>query len=1577
VGGVTITSPITGASNVSIDTTSANGGTNTPVNLDGPALAENTAGSIALGVHTLTLPTGWKFITGSSITIGKAGAGFSLASGSITPDLHSFSFEVTSVSTSVATVMFFDLRVVPESTVPSSGEITYSGTGMGGISGSWGTLTSVAGAPTQLKITDSATGGNVISAQQIISGQSITVYPIETDQFGNFVGNVAANWSLTNKNPETGGVTDGDLSGNGTSAVLTGNKVGAATIHAVVGAFSADSGILTVAPGPVSATNSTIGVGSDTAIVSNGTTPITVVVTAKDTAGNLISGKTAVISATGSDNPINPASAPTDANGVATFTISSIKAEQKIISATIEGNSVDALQNKTITFTHDVASKLSVMTQPSATAVAGIAFAQQPVINVLDQFGNLVANSAAVVTATKHADGDSDVLKGTLTATASGGIATFSGLNYEKATIISIDFSSGSLTPATSGNINISPADPAIIAFTTAPATVVSDTVDGILSTQPIVSVKDTFGNNILNGSVILSVGAGAGNLRTTLTQSISNGLATFTDIGYSKTDTFSITATAGTASATSDPVSPLLAGIINNFTLLAASPQTAGIPFSVSVSGAVDQFNNPANGTVTITGGSTAPNETDVPTYNPITVEANGEGAAQATLVNATPTTLTGTAGLITKNTALITVNPATASQIILTADPSTINASNDAAKAPISSTITGQLKDQYGNTSTTSGVSVMITTDKGAVTATTVTDANGQVNATLTSGGDITAGVAHISATTAKTVIPTTVTFNDVTAPDAPVITAPIEIIYVNANNYTITGTAEANSLVQIYNGTVVASQQLSGGATSFSISAPLAQNSVNNFTVTAKDAAGNENLLPTEVVAINEDSINPSVVSYTLDNAIISPNYSIGIQDLATFDVAFSEEVDAAIDIVNSSGAQVNNIYDSSAVTNPDAKIWNGKNTANAYVADGIYTIKIVITDKAGNSVTDTTKTVTVDNAAPTVALTYSADPAKAGAMTITTTYSEPIIGTPQITIDQQGNIDGTGAMSSSGDQKVWTYSYTVNTATGGTYIDGTATVSLSIVADVAGNAAGAPFSGDTFVIDTTPPTATITSPTADTVVKNTNGNVSLAFDSTGGSTCEYKVGNGSYAALTSCDSPKTVTLTDGRKSVVLKVTDTAGNFTESAATSFVIDTNSNLTVDDTPANNPDFATIQAAVNAATAGDTVSVATGTYAESVVIGTGLTLQGTAGAIIAPAAGPGIQINISPILHPVTVDSFTITPQGSTLDSAQGIVIGSVNNPVATHDITISNNAITTLGQNMGILVRGVGSNGPGYPNSSGLTVTGNTITLGGDSTAFYSSWVTPAHSNWSITHNTFNSPIGVNLQLHDVDGVTVDNNIFEQAGSGGSTSVFFVAELSNLTLPIVFSNNDVRGSGANLVSFRTNMNTAGPSTMDNVSVTGNTFNNWVVAADRQGLGIYPRVTSVIVQQNRFIFMGGGTGLRNTSDAQVDAAQNWWGTTVSADIVAKVAGSVDYRPWCTNAACSPIDPTMPTVTVSTLLTNDTTPTVTGTVNEISVVKINVNGVDYTASVIGTSWSADVLTHLWRELIALLQLPRT
>lgn len=422
--------PANGGTNISIDTTFPSG-SGAYKSLTGPSFGiEN--GDVAIGTHTITLPTGWEFDTNSSITI-AAFNDIVLDSATVVPNQTSFSFAVTSQSTSAGSIGFIGLKVRPTTTTPSTGNMAYSGAGIAGVDGTtnFGTLTSVAGTPVELKIENSATGGTEIDTATVSSGSPLTLYSNTRDQFGNFVANVAITWSLTGS---SGGILDGDLvpAGDTKSAVFTGSLVGTTVVQAA-DSFTDTTGVITVVPGPVSAEDSTVATDTETKVVSSGGQVITVTVTAKDAAGNPISGKTASIDATGTGNTISPATATTNESGVAVFTISSTKAEAKTITATVDDEPITS-STPNVTFTHDVASQLAIATQPSTTATAGVAFVQQPVVRVLDQFGNLINDDdTTVITAARNSGTGTDDLQGTLTATVSDGVASFLGLNYQEA----------------------------------------------------------------------------------------------------------------------------------------------------------------------------------------------------------------------------------------------------------------------------------------------------------------------------------------------------------------------------------------------------------------------------------------------------------------------------------------------------------------------------------------------------------------------------------------------------------------------------------------------------------------------------------------------------------------------------------------------------------------------------------------------------------------------------------------------------------------------------------------------------------------------------------------------------------------------------------------------------------------------------------------------------------------------------------------------------------------------------------------------------------------------------------------
>jgi len=128
------------------------------------------------------------------------------------------------------------------------------------------------------------------------------------------------------------------------------------------------------------------------------------------------------------------------------------------------------------------------------------------------------------------------------------------------------------------------------------------------------------------------------------------------------------------------------------------------------------------------------------------------------------------------------------------------------------------------------------------------------------------------------------------DTKAPAAPTVSGlPADRpILIDADKLNIEVTAEANSLIKFYRGgTYISGYQLSDGATNYTFDLPLIQDSVNEFTVTATDAVGNESEA-TALPDITEDSTAPSVV---ISSTASNPTNTSPIPMTATF----SEPVD----------------------------------------------------------------------------------------------------------------------------------------------------------------------------------------------------------------------------------------------------------------------------------------------------------------------------------------------------------------------------------------------------------------------------------------------------------------------------------------------------------------------------------------------------------------------------------------------------------------------------------------------------------------------------------------------------------
>jgi hypothetical protein len=267
------------------------------------------------------------------------------------------------------------------------------------------------------------------------------------DQFGNLIVNNRGTVVLSTN---LGVLTVTSYSGSGTyTATLTGNAsgTGLATLTGTIiiddegspQAFNDDAEVL-ITEGLPNLSQITI-TADPASITADGTSLITVQL--KDQWGNNLTSSRGTIAL--STSPIGALSIVTDNNNgtySATFFLNAFGTGLATITGTLTGEITGAISDDaTVNVTHGVATQLTIMTEPSPTAMAGVPFATQPQVRIEDQFGNLVTGDNTTEIAAARLLG-TDNLYGTTTVTANAGIATFTDLYYTKMETITIVFSS-------------------------------------------------------------------------------------------------------------------------------------------------------------------------------------------------------------------------------------------------------------------------------------------------------------------------------------------------------------------------------------------------------------------------------------------------------------------------------------------------------------------------------------------------------------------------------------------------------------------------------------------------------------------------------------------------------------------------------------------------------------------------------------------------------------------------------------------------------------------------------------------------------------------------------------------------------------------------------------------------------------------------------------------------------------------------------------------------------------------------------------------------------------------------------
>ena len=377
------------------------------------------------------------------------------------------------------------------------------------------------------------------------AGAAITpaVQVTARDAFGNtatgFTGNVTVAIGTNPGGGTLGGTaTHAAVAGVATFSGLTIDKAGTGyTLTAAAGA-----GLTTGTSSPFSVTAATAGklvLSTQPSTTAQSGVPLLrqPVVQIQDANGNPVSQAGVVVSAlaTPSGGTLTSGSATSDANGRATFSGLALSGPTGGYTLTFTAPTLAPVTSGGITLAAGPAAQLVVVTEPSAGAQNGVAFAQQPVLQLRDGAGNPVSQAGVTVTATIATGTGS--LGGTASASSNAsGVATFANLSLSgPAGSYTLSFGATGVIPATSAPITLGAGAATQLTLTTQPSAAAQSGV--AFAQQPVVQLRDGAGNAVSQAGVTVTVtiASGGGSLGGTTTAITSaSGIASFANLSLS-----------------------------------------------------------------------------------------------------------------------------------------------------------------------------------------------------------------------------------------------------------------------------------------------------------------------------------------------------------------------------------------------------------------------------------------------------------------------------------------------------------------------------------------------------------------------------------------------------------------------------------------------------------------------------------------------------------------------------------------------------------------------------------------------------------------------------------------------------------------------------------------------------------------------------------------------------------------------------------------------------------------------------------------------------------------------------------
>lgn len=255
--------------------------------------------------------------------------------------------------------------------------------------------------------------------------------------------------------------------------------------------------------------------GSENAVQQAG-----VIITASVTSGNrTVSGTT---------------TATTDASGTAVFSNLAVTGAAGTIDIAFSAPGIAPVTTGAIDFGAGAPVRLELVTAPSGSAQSGQPLTQQPVLRLLDAWGNPVALAGEAIGVTLSAAPVGGALMGpTIVATDAGGIASFAGLALiGPAGSYVLSFAGTGLPLLTSPPVMLSAGAGTALSITTQPPEMSLN--DAAFSRQPVIQLRDAADNPVPQAGVLVtaSIQTGGGLLNGTSTVATNSaGTAVFGDL--------------------------------------------------------------------------------------------------------------------------------------------------------------------------------------------------------------------------------------------------------------------------------------------------------------------------------------------------------------------------------------------------------------------------------------------------------------------------------------------------------------------------------------------------------------------------------------------------------------------------------------------------------------------------------------------------------------------------------------------------------------------------------------------------------------------------------------------------------------------------------------------------------------------------------------------------------------------------------------------------------------------------------------------------------------------------------------